>query len=960
MPVEIAELLSRLDGRALLQELYPDAPPPDSKGWSRVLCPFHADTAPSLGFNVETKGYHCLACGASGSVIDLVSQLTKQPRWAVVELYARRVGASTVASISPQLVEGWHQQLTASSELLAHLLARKGLDLEAVKRWRLGWNLKLRRLTIPVRDESGAVVNVRLYDLLKVHDPKIKMINVKGHGELRLYPVEQLASTPLVLAEGELKALHLIQRGFAAVSPSGGANSWADAWDGLFTDKDVNIAYDIDPPGVVRSRELARRLTKRGARVKVLAFPLDPARYPHGDVIDYFQSGCSSHDFQNLVLGTTPYSPDQPVPAGLRDDLTYEVDLSSASKAQYFQRKVRTGAIVSAKDTAPYIVPRSLRVVCTRDLECCVTCPVFETVEGSRWDIEADEPVLLELIDVSTKNQLAQLRELIGIPKRCGASEVIIDESHNLEEIRLVPQLTIAGRTHEQVVVKAYHVGHGIETNEPYGIEGRVAVTPKTQHATLLINHVEPRQDSLTQFNPTDEELQELEIFRPTEDTLADLDRKLKEIYADFETHVTRIYDRSMLHTVMDLAWHSVLHVSLGGITNKGWLDVLVIGDSGQGKSETALRLLQHFGLGERVDLKGASVAGLKGGLQDVQGRWFITWGVIPLHDRRLLVLEEVKGAAPEVLQSLTDMRSSGIAEIAKIEKRRTHARTRLIWISNPRSDRQVSTYNFGVEVIKELMGSLEDVRRFDLAIVVVSGEVKPETISSKRLAAVKPPVYLSALCQRLILWAWSRRPEDVIFDAEAEAQCFELAVSEAKAYSASIPLVEPADQRFKLARIAAAVAARTFSTDESRRKLLVHGVHVRFADKLLETIYSATAMGYHDYSKLQQLDANVGDSISLQKELTSTPHAVEVVRGLLRTNKIHVTDFTDWAGLDKDEARRKLAFFVRRNALRRRGSNYYKTGAFIEVLKITLGNLSNGAQPEAAPAPAANEEGEY
>lgn len=37
--------------------------------WRKVLCPFHADTQPSLGINTETGGYNCLACGARGSDI---------------------------------------------------------------------------------------------------------------------------------------------------------------------------------------------------------------------------------------------------------------------------------------------------------------------------------------------------------------------------------------------------------------------------------------------------------------------------------------------------------------------------------------------------------------------------------------------------------------------------------------------------------------------------------------------------------------------------------------------------------------------------------------------------------------------------------------------------------------------------------------------------------------------------
>lgn len=39
----------------------------------KALCPFHADSSPSLSF--KNNRYHCFSCGVSGSVIDLVKQL---------------------------------------------------------------------------------------------------------------------------------------------------------------------------------------------------------------------------------------------------------------------------------------------------------------------------------------------------------------------------------------------------------------------------------------------------------------------------------------------------------------------------------------------------------------------------------------------------------------------------------------------------------------------------------------------------------------------------------------------------------------------------------------------------------------------------------------------------------------------------------------------------------------------
>jgi len=39
------------------------------------VCPFHDDHSPSMSVNVGKGVYHCLACGASGDVIDFVMDI---------------------------------------------------------------------------------------------------------------------------------------------------------------------------------------------------------------------------------------------------------------------------------------------------------------------------------------------------------------------------------------------------------------------------------------------------------------------------------------------------------------------------------------------------------------------------------------------------------------------------------------------------------------------------------------------------------------------------------------------------------------------------------------------------------------------------------------------------------------------------------------------------------------------
>jgi len=131
---------------------------------------------------------------------------------------------------------------------------------------------------------------------------------------------------------------------------------------------------------------------------------------------------------------------------------------------------------------------------------------------------------------------------------------------------------------------------------------------------------------------------------------------------------------------------------------------------------------------------------------------------------------------------------------LTKIERMSTHCRCRLIWVSNPRPQRPLNTYNFGIEAVKELIGAPEDVRRFDIACAVASGEVPDRVVNAARGGAAQiTHRYTSELCRDLLLWVWSRRPERVHFEPDALEAISAASQRLGAKYVSSIPLVEPA-----------------------------------------------------------------------------------------------------------------------------------------------------------------------
>lgn len=423
------------------------------------------------------------------------------------------------------------------------------------------------------------------------------------------------------------------------------------------------------------------------------------------------------------------------------------------------------------------------------------------------------------------------------------------------------------------------------------------------------------------------------------------LEEKFAVINKDLSHNVTKIYGRDDLLTAIDLIFHSVLSfVFLGNVVRKGWVEGLVLGDTGCGKTTVAEALMKHYQAGEMIRGEGATFAGLIGGVQQVSGsgRWSVTWGTLPLQDRRFVTIDEVSGLPVTDISDMSGVRSDGIAQLTKIHQEKTFARTRLLWISNPRSNRSLASYATGVDAVRELIGRPEDIRRFDFALTLASNEVPSDVINRRYSGEEVPHVYTSELCHNQVLWAWSRKMEQIVFDEEAEDIILERAKKLGAEYHSSIPLVEPADQRIKLARLAVAAAARVFSSDDEGERVMVRGEHCEFIYRFLDKIYKKKSLAYDLYSRQRFSDEKLANPDVVREALEEQD--IDFVNILLDMSFISMADIEVLADLDRIEAKQLLSIFVRNRCLKRARSGFFKTPAFIELLKQIK---ENGFKPK-------------
>ena len=423
------------------------------------------------------------------------------------------------------------------------------------------------------------------------------------------------------------------------------------------------------------------------------------------------------------------------------------------------------------------------------------------------------------------------------------------------------------------------------------------------------------------------------------------IDSKINEIHEDFEHNVIGLkVPRELIYSV-DLCFHSVDSFYFQGkLVEKGMIEVLIVGDTRTGKSATVKALMNHFNRGDFIQGESCTLAGLLGGVDEgSNGNRFVKCGRLPLSHRGLVTIDEANELHEEIVGKMSGVRSSGYFDIIKIVTGRILCRIRLIWIANPRSGRKVGEYSFGVESVPEVIGKPEDIARFDVALIVGRKSIDLKSLYVRSNVKKKVPhKFTSAKCRDLILWAWSRKPEDILISAETEDMILSFAELFSEKYNETIPLVVETEIRIKIARMSVALAARLYSTDDTGEKIVVRPAHVSSVCSWLVSLYQSNAVGYEQYSE-QRKTGNLGSEVNDVCEALGKKGML----ALLNMKSISKSLLRD---IFQDSVAGDVAFskLLLGRAIRNNGRGFFKTESFIDKLKVEKSNSSIQDDPKA------------
>jgi hypothetical protein len=663
-------------------------------------------------------------------------------------------------------------------------------------RWRLGWNVESKtEIVIPIYS-NGELVDVKGYRPL---DKRRKMRHIWVGAKFHIYGDEVFdGNDTIVLCEGEPDCWVSNQHGIPTVTSTGGAKTPIGMYRNLFRDKRVYVCYDADKEGAQQGPARAEELY--GIASEVYLVSLGPHLPKEGkDISDFYAAGGTADAFRRIMEETDPFMPKSALKAPPAPSDAPIVPLADTINMPS-GKPVAVHVAVLGRRSQPWRVPRRIVAACSQDKgDACNTCKML-VFNGERTvDIEPNDPRIAEYFDSTSDTRTKINRKLVEAKctDRVGIDEE--EETHVLE-INVKSRLEDGAASAEEQPRVMYAVG--LEDDDMSSTNTGIAAVvqeipqPKTQRAALLAWGLKRIDSSIDSFRMTDEIMEALEAFCPKQGQSPI--EKMVEIADDMSHTVTGIVDSPLLHVAYDIVYHSVLRFPFGiEPEEKGWIDAAVVGDTRTGKTQIAERLMKHYREGGLVSCEQATEAGLIGGVAKFGSteEWTVRWGELPRYDRRLLVLDEFSGFRSGskdggLIDQMSSVRSSGIAKLSKISAAVTNARTRLIWISNPRGSYGMlrGRDSAGIGALTDLIATAEDIARFDFFMSVPAGVAN---ITQPRGG---DPKYTSDMCSNLIRWVWSRTPDQVLISCAAEDTILSKASEIGALYSGqtgAVPLVQ-------------------------------------------------------------------------------------------------------------------------------------------------------------------------
>ena len=885
------------------------------------------DTNPSCYINLDKRVWRCVSCGAHGTEVDMIAQVFN-----CTSAKAQKF-LNTMKTFNVRMQDMVEQQWTGEyTDEAVEFAESKGMNPEVLRELNVnieynedhfefefpvtweGWVCDIRRYrpgcTPKVLSEKGASTGLVIpYDIWKDESPKRWTILCAGEKDM-------------VVTRG---------MGFNAITLTGGETSTplAPTW---FKDRRVAICYDNDYAGRTGARRVAEIIAPFCKEVKVVTswqadFNGDDTKE---DLTDWFTNyNGTAKKLQDHIANTPVFEVEAEEE---EEELAPLVRLDEAIKSVHVGDTLRSQVQLLTTSEHKYEIPTRVKLKKYGDDK-----GKLKNGESREWSVDDEgmAELVFSLAGKSKDNQKAVIQRAMGLAtEKCLG--YYVQEYNNLYVCQVADVVNTDMNGAETIM---YFLGDDPSKYQKMMVTYLRTNNPENGEVGMIAMEWTEAMGDIESFEVTDSVKANLLTIQHHEGSIADR----VEHRANAVRGLLGYEANTRLIEAIDLCYNSVKEFNYGNQKNvKGFIDCLVVGESRVGKSDTAKRLQTVYQLGSFISLAGsaATIPGIVGGsVQDAMGRRATRAGAIPRNHGGLICFEELAKSERDVLKSLTDIRSSGLARITRVSgSLELPAALRMCTLTNVKpvgngETRPIASYSSGVEIVKDLIGTAEDIARYDYCYIQGDDGVESDPLY------LAPEPYPTEALQDAIRWVWSRRADQIIWLEGVERYLSDRCKELNRKYPMHIKLFGTEAWK-KVSRLAIATAGYVCNSDAEFNNIIVNKECVDFAVDFLVNIYDNDTFKLGQLVQLTQQATNVceKDTKVLQSKYIKYHDSFDY---LYNQGKVDKGTFRDLSNIEGNTMSNVIRALTMMHFITVDSQNIYSTTKYRETYKLLDKNIS-------------------
>jgi DNA replicative helicase MCM subunit Mcm2 (Cdc46/Mcm family) len=481
-----------------------------------------------------------------------------------------------------------------------------------------------------------------------------------------------------------------------------------------------------------------------------------------------------------------------------------EIDLSNLS-ATHFGKKIRVKFIITGQSN-PKNFPKKAILRCSK----CGESEIDLSLEGN--------VIHLRNYIFDRLKFEANMRKSDAC---VGASKQVVYSDERVDYFEIYAMDLLGEKRFEESTyrtLKLYLLGRRVPAVKKVEAMGYV-VDDYAHNLTLFIYDIKPIEET-EGVTFTDEDYENFVKYFANNNNLREaIDRTINPY----------IKGRAKAKLVAALTLHSPLRIRFEGQECRGTLKTMFLGDTTTGKSKILEWIRDYLRIGEWGVGESSKRTGILFTV-DPEER-IIIWGLLVSADKGLALIDSLQGMNPEEIPHLREALREERVTVRMSVSGEAMCRARILAAANPQrlSLDQYMDYAEALLDIRCIKDPV-DLTRWDMFVRFSASDVPIEDIARSEYSEPYIPI---EVFRKHVLWAWSLKPEDIIFTEQAIERIRRAFVELNEFSHPSIPLIHRGYKEV-LARIACAFAILHHSSPDNRR-VEVKPSHVEKAIELVQ-----------------------------------------------------------------------------------------------------------------------------